>query len=87
MLSLENAKHEHIYFCLVKNGFNQRRTAKELAISDRGLRNCIYRMRALGYEIPERITKEQADEYFVHGMATNEQRLQDADFIINRNYL
>ena len=90
MLTLKELEYLHIFDCLKKNEFHRGNTHKELGISERTLRTKLKEMKSLGYNVHRLKSQETIhyeEEFFIFGMATNEERLAHADSMINRNYL
>jgi hypothetical protein len=91
-MTLRDLKYNYIYYVLLKNSYNRSVSARELGISDRGMRNYIQDMKRLGFETdkPKKENKkEELNEYAVstYVMPDNEERLKYIDWLINANYM
>lgn len=81
-LTIETAKHVHIYKVLGMNLGNQVEIAKALGISVRTLRNYTRKMRKLGWKITNNLTETEArarkvkKETTEYNFPTNKERLR-----------
>lgn len=81
MESLREIMLKHVYSALVKNNWKRDRTARDLEISVRGLRNYIRELRKNGYNIPDSPyhIKKVIDDFSCKIFPTNEERLRYLD--------
>lgn len=92
-MTLQELKYSYILYVLVKNDYVKLKTAKELGISIRGLRDTLKQMKAKGYIIPEKVSSETEEGYVAdlsvsnHIMPTNKERIAYKDWLLNADYM
>jgi hypothetical protein len=94
-MTLQDLKYSFILYTLIKNDYVKEKTAKELGISIRGLRDTLKQMQSKGYKVskdnPPVIEKNNDDgldlSVSTHIMPSNEERIAYRDWLANANYM
>ncbi len=92
-MTLQELKYSYVFYVLVKNDYKRERTAKELDISLRGLRDILKQLASKGFDVSPRYPyapeKKKECDIFVsnHMMPTNEERIAYSDWLLNADYM